>query len=82
MKSERFPEGRDRKFQILEAVKQAFSKFLVDEALLYFPDFPVKGVLFKDASAILANPVLLRLLSDAMAYDLKKLGWEHDFMAG
>lgn len=41
------------------------------------PDFPKPGILFKDITPILADPVLLRLCADALAEPFRDAGITH-----
>lgn len=65
----------NRNQQIHGALISIFAKLFIDRNLLYFGDFPVPGVLFKDMSAVLQNQQVFNLLDKAMVHDIVRLGW-------
>ncbi|GBR77407.1 adenine phosphoribosyltransferases [Candidatus Termititenax dinenymphae] len=53
----------------------------IDQAITSFPDFPVKGVIFRDLNPIYKKPELLKGLVQEFAKAAQKLG-KYDYIAG
>tara|TARA_B100000029_G_C17189078_1_gene819888 strand:+ start:167 stop:709 length:543 start_codon:yes stop_codon:yes gene_type:complete len=46
------------------------------------PDFPIEGIMFRDATPVLGVPGLVSSITDRFVQDLKKLGWNPDIIVG
>ena len=46
------------------------------------PDFPKKGIMFRDITPVLGEPGLLASISDRFVEDLGSLGWSPDVIVG
>ena len=51
-------------------------------AIRTVPDFPIKGIMFRDITPVLADGELLTSLVDRMVMDMDALGWQPTHIAG
>lgn len=78
--------GIDRKTQIADPLRKCLLDYKyniynnnnLQKKLLYFNNFPKFGVIFKDLSQILADPILFKDLIETAVYKLKKVLNNHN----
>ena len=46
------------------------------------PDFPIKGIMFRDITPVLGDPNLLSGITERFAVDMRDLGWRPDAVVG
>ena len=55
---------------------------LVEKSIRTVPDFPIEGIKFRDITPVLAEPGLLKIISDLFVDNLKELNWIPDVIVG
>lgn len=58
--------ANDRVAQIEDALYSLLGKFMIENRIAYYPDFPKPGVTFKDLSLVIGQPDLLRILVSSL----------------
>jgi non-canonical (house-cleaning) NTP pyrophosphatase len=48
--------------QVQDVLKNLLGKFMIEDKISYYEDFPKPGVTFKDLSFVIGDPLLLRIL--------------------
>jgi len=52
------------------------------DAIRTVPDFPIKGIMFRDITPVLGDPNLLSGITERFAVDMRDLGWRPDAVVG
>ncbi len=52
------------------------------DAIRTVPDFPIKGIMFRDITPMLGDPGLLSGITERFAVDMGDLGWRPDVVVG
>ena len=52
------------------------------DAIRTVPDFPIKGIMFRDITPVLGDPGLLSGITERFAVDIGDLGWRPDVIVG
>ncbi len=52
------------------------------DAIRTVPDFPIKGIMFRDITPMLGDPGLLSGITERFAVDIGDLGWRPDVIVG